>query len=77
MLQIGNGLLTADEEQTHFALWAIGKAPLILGCDLSTLTDDQIKLITNKDLIAFNQDKLGIQAECVMGCQSAGNYDVY
>jgi len=38
MLQIGNGLLTTAEEQTHFALWAFAKAPLIIGCDLSTIT---------------------------------------
>jgi alpha-galactosidase len=40
MLQIGNGVLTDIEEQTHFALWAFAKAPLIIGCDLSTLTAD-------------------------------------
>ena len=35
MLEVGNGGLTHEEEKTHFALWAISKAPLILGCDLS------------------------------------------
>ena len=35
MLEIGNGGLTHEEEKTHFALWAIAKAPLIIGCDLS------------------------------------------
>ena len=36
MLEIGNGGLTHEEEKTHFALWALAKAPLIIGCDLST-----------------------------------------
>ena len=35
MLEIGNGGLTHEEEKTHFALWAMAKAPLIIGCDLS------------------------------------------
>ena len=34
MLEIGNGGLTHEQEKSHFALWAIAKAPLILGCDL-------------------------------------------
>jgi alpha-galactosidase len=58
MLQVGNGLLSAEEEKTHFALWAFAKAPLILGCDLSTLTQDQVDLVTNKELISINQDVL-------------------
>ena len=35
MLEVGNGGLTLEEEKTHFALWAISKAPLIIGCDLT------------------------------------------
>ena len=77
MLQVGNNLLTAEEEQSHFAMWAFAKAPLVLGCDLSTLTDEQIKLVTNKDLIGINQDSLGIQAVCVQGCKQTGSYHVY
>jgi len=34
MLEVGNEGLTFEEEKTHFALWAISKAPLIIGCDL-------------------------------------------
>ncbi len=40
MLQIGNGVLTPDEEKTHFALWAFAKAPLIIGCDITNLTSE-------------------------------------
>mgnify|MGYP000927164262 CR=1 FL=1 len=59
MLQVGNGLLTADEEATHFALWAFAKAPLIIGCDLTTIEKDHpdsLAILKNKNMIAINQD---------------------
>lgn len=59
MLQIGNGVLTADEEKTHFALWAYAKAPLLIGADLDTISKDSLAILQNKDLIAINQDKFG------------------
>jgi alpha-galactosidase len=37
MLEIGNMVLTQTEEETHFALWAYSKAPLIIGCDLTKI----------------------------------------
>lgn len=54
MLEVGNGGLTYEEEKTHFALWALAKAPLIIGCDLSKITKESFEIITNKDLIAIN-----------------------
>lgn len=39
MLQVGNGVLTANQSNTHFALWAFAKAPLIIGMDLNDLGD--------------------------------------
>lgn len=54
MLQVGNGLLTQAEERTHFALWAISKAPLIIGCDLSTISPESLEILSNKYLIAIN-----------------------
>ena len=39
MLEIGNGGLSYNEEVTHFCLWAIMKAPLILGCDVTTMSN--------------------------------------
>jgi hypothetical protein len=68
MLEIGNGVLTKEEEETHFALWALAKAPLLVGADLSTLSDESKAVLTNQHLIGINQDKLGNQAECVMNC---------
>ena len=54
MLQIGNGYLTLEEEKTHFALWAMAKAPLLIGCDLATVSADSLNILKNKDLIDIN-----------------------
>ena len=70
MLEVGNGNLTFDENKSHFTLWSMMAAPLILGNDLRKfiLPDGSVdknnkvlKIISNKDAIAINQDKLGIQ----------------
>ena len=55
MLEVGNGLSTA-EEQSHFALWALMKSPLIIGTDISLLSTEQLNLLKNPYLLAFNQD---------------------
>lgn len=54
MLEIGNGGLTEVEEKTHFALWAIVKAPLIIGCDLNKISSSSLAILTNKRLININ-----------------------
>lgn len=61
MLEVGRGL-TADEERTHFGLWCIMSSPLLIGCDLGALPQSTLSLLRNKDLIALNQDTLGLQA---------------
>lgn len=62
MLQVGNGDLSDAECRSHFGLWAITKSPLILGSDVRKLTAAQLAIIGNKDVIAINQDPLGVQA---------------
>jgi len=71
MLEVGNGKLTIQEDRTHFALWAIVKSPLLLGCDLTKISKEQLAIISNKEIIDINQDKLGIQAECALNCNTA------
>ncbi|MBO6244579.1 MAG: ricin-type beta-trefoil lectin domain protein [Clostridia bacterium] len=61
MLEVGNGGMTLTEYKTHFALWAISKAPLLIGCDITTMTEDIKKILTNPEVIAINQDSLGEQ----------------
>lgn len=65
MLQVGNGALTMGQQRAHFALWAITKATLILGSQVTRLSPEQLALVGNKDLIAINQDPLGVQASKV------------
>ncbi|MEN3308255.1 MAG: alpha-galactosidase, partial [Micromonosporaceae bacterium] len=61
MLEIGNGGMTDTEYRTHFALWAMMAAPLLIGTDLRRATAATMQILTNKDLIAVDQDPLGIQ----------------
>lgn len=66
MLEVGNGLTDA-EERAHFSLWAIMNSPLVLGNDLRSMSDSTKAVLMNKDIIALNQDALGIQAIRYMG----------
>lgn len=61
MMEVGNGM-NEEEDRAHFSLWAILASPLIAGNDLRSMNDTTKKILTNKDMIAINQDKLGIQA---------------
>ena len=61
MLEVGNGGMTIDEYKVHFGLWAISKAPLLIGCDVTNITQDIIDILTNPEVISINQDSLGQQ----------------
>ena len=72
MLEVGNGKLTFEENKAHFTLWSMMAAPLILGNDIrdfikadGTVDSDNkvLQILTNKDVISVNQDKLGIQCK--------------
>ncbi|XP_030941402.1 alpha-galactosidase 1-like [Quercus lobata] len=65
MLEVGNGGMTNDEYIAHFSLWAISKAPLILGCDVRNMTKETFDIVSNKEVIAVNQDRLGVQGKKV------------
>ncbi len=65
MLEVGNGGMTDEEYRTHFALWCLMAAPLLLGCDVRTLSAETGAIVGNRDLIALNQDPLGRQAQRV------------
>ena len=64
MLEIGRGL-KPNEEEVHFGMWCIMSSPLLIGCDMNTIPDFSLKLLKNKELIALNQDVLGLQAHVV------------
>lgn len=61
MLEVGNGMSFA-EDKTHFAMWCMMASPLIAGNDFRSMSQQTLSILTNKDLIAINQDELGIQA---------------
>lgn len=65
MLEVGNGGMTKNEYIVHFSLWAISKAPLLLGCDVRNVTKETLEIVSNKEVIAVNQDSLGVQAKKV------------
>jgi alpha-galactosidase len=59
MMEIGNGVMTELEEQTHFSFWAALKSPLIVGADVITMNQSSVDILINTDLIAISQDRLG------------------
>ena len=61
MLEVGNGKLSLAENRTHFTLWAILAAPLLAGNDLPHMKPEIKAILTNRDVIAINQDALGKQ----------------
>src|SRR5271165_4238243 len=62
MMMVGMRGLSDVENRLHMSLWAISGAPLIVGADLTKLTEITRKILTNPDVIAVDQDSLGVQA---------------
>jgi alpha-galactosidase len=65
MLEVGNGGLTADEERSHFTLWCMLAAPLMAGNDIRNMPETTKSILTNRDVIAIDQDPLGRQGHRV------------
>lgn len=63
MLEVGNGGMSLAEYQTHMSLWALLAAPLLAGSDLTALSPEALAMLTNRDVIAIDQDSAGIQAD--------------
>lgn len=61
MLEVGNGGMNEDEYRTHMSLWTILAAPLIAGNDLSKMSPYTVEMLTNREVIAVDQDPLGKQ----------------
>ncbi|MFT4156229.1 glycoside hydrolase family 27 protein [Parafilimonas sp.] len=66
MLQVGRGM-TYEEDKTHFSMWCMLASPLLAGNDLTTMSKETISILTNKEMIAINQDPLVYQARKIMG----------
>ncbi|RDD82410.1 glycoside hydrolase family 27 protein [Dyella tabacisoli] len=74
MLEVGNGKMTLEEYKSHFSLWAVLAAPLMAGNDLAAMTPDIKAILTNKEVIAIDQDPLGVEASRVA---KQGDYEVW
>ncbi|KAH9936696.1 glycoside hydrolase superfamily [Amylocystis lapponica] len=56
ILEVGNGNLTYDENKSHFTAWALMKSPLLIGTNLSAISDDTLRILSNREIVAINQD---------------------
>ncbi|XP_039140785.1 alpha-galactosidase-like [Dioscorea cayenensis subsp. rotundata] len=65
MLEVGNGGMTTEEYRAHFSLWALAKAPLLIGCDVRSMSSETKDILGNSEVIAVNQDGLGVQGRKV------------
>ena len=74
MLEVGNGKLTLAENRTHFSMWAMLAAPLLAGNDLPHMKPEIHDILTNHDVIAIDQDRLGHQARYIY---SKGEVEVW
>jgi alpha-galactosidase len=65
MLEVGNGGMTDTEYRSHFSLWALLAAPLLAGNDLRDMRPEIHDILTNKEVIAVDQDPMGRQGRRV------------
>jgi alpha-galactosidase len=73
MMEVGNGM-TITEDKSHFTLWSMMASPLFAGNDLRIMKSETLNILTNKEIIAINQDALGIQG---FKYQSENGVDVW
>jgi alpha-galactosidase len=74
MLEVGNGGMTDTEYRTHFSLWAMMAAPLLIGSDIRSASAATLTILKNTDIIALDQDPLGKQGTVV---SASGGLVVY
>ncbi len=74
MLEVGNGKLSLAENRTHFSMWAMLAAPLLAGNDLPHMKPEIHAILTNRDVIAIDQDPLGHEARHIY---SKGEVEVW
>jgi alpha-galactosidase len=77
MLEIGNGGMTDEEYRTHMSLWAILAAPLLAGNDLRAMSPSILAILTNRDVIAVDQDPDGKQGRRVATTGPQGEQEIW
>ncbi|MFF7640041.1 NPCBM/NEW2 domain-containing protein [Streptomyces canus] len=65
MLEVGNGGMTGTEYRSHFSMWSVMAAPLLIGSDLRSASAETFEILANKEVIAVDQDPLGKQGAVV------------
>ncbi|MCO6723015.1 alpha-galactosidase, partial [Streptomyces sp. Vc714c-19] len=65
MLEVGNGGMTGTEYRTHFSMWSVMAAPLLIGTDLRDASEETFEILGNREVIAVDQDPLGKQGSVV------------
>ncbi|KAK6145616.1 hypothetical protein DH2020_022436 [Rehmannia glutinosa] len=74
---VGNGGMTYQEYRAHFSIWALMKAPLLIGCDVRNMTAETFEILSNEEVISVNQDPLGVQGRKVYAYGPNGCYQVW
>lgn len=74
MLEVGNGVLTNEESKSHFSLWAMLAAPLMAGNDLRNMDQETLEILTNREVIAIDQDTLGVTGHKVV---DEGEFEIF
>ncbi|KAL4734923.1 glycoside hydrolase superfamily [Aspergillus similis] len=77
LLEIGNFNMTVYMQQTQFAFWAALKSPLVISADLRKMGNESLAVLTNKNIIALNQDKLGLPVNYIEGASIEGHLQVW
>ncbi|MDQ2973894.1 MAG: glycoside hydrolase family 27 protein [Acidobacteriota bacterium] len=74
LLEVGNGGMSVTEYRAHFSLWCILAAPLMAGNDIRNMSPEIAEILMNKEVIAVDQDPLGMQGRRV---KREGDFDVW
>lgn len=71
---VGIGGCTDTEYKTHFSAWAMLNSPLMIGCDIREMSEETKAILTNRDIIAINQDPAGRQPYLISGNPHSDDY---
>lgn len=74
MLEVGNSILNYTQSKTHFTMWAMMASPLMAGNDIRSMDKETDEILTNKEVIAVNQDELGMQGRRFW---TFGNHEIW
>lgn len=77
MLEIGVANMTIHEQRTHLSFWAALKSPLIIGADLTKISNDGLTVLKNKEIIAISKDELGTAVKYLPDVSEEQSFQVW